>query len=44
MEKNNIGCITQVIGPVVDAVFSSGILPKIYNALKVEGKDGPIIC
>ncbi len=44
-EKNvNIGYITQVIGPVVDAVFSSGILPKIYNALEVEGKDGTIIC
>ena len=44
-EKNtNIGYITQVIGPVIDAVFSSGILPKIYNALEVEGKEGVIIC
>ncbi|CAN0322060.1 unnamed protein product [Ascophyllum nodosum] len=43
-KNNNIGYITQVIGPVIDAVFSSGILPKIYNALEVEGKDGPIIC
>nr|WRW10654.1 ATP synthase CF1, subunit beta [Ascoseira mirabilis] len=40
----NIGSITQVIGPVIDAVFSSGILPKIYNALEVEGKEGVIIC
>nr|YP_009730826.1 ATP synthase CF1 subunit beta [Cladosiphon okamuranus]QAY81062.1 ATP synthase CF1 subunit beta [Cladosiphon okamuranus] len=44
-EKNvNTGYITQVIGPVIDAVFSSGILPKIYNALEVQGKEGPIIC
>nr|YP_011007442.1 ATP synthase CF1, subunit beta [Sporochnus bolleanus]WAM64871.1 ATP synthase CF1, subunit beta [Sporochnus bolleanus] len=40
----NTGYITQVIGPVIDAVFSSGILPKIYNALEVEGKEGTIIC
>nr|YP_011006598.1 ATP synthase CF1, subunit beta [Halosiphon tomentosus]WAM63743.1 ATP synthase CF1, subunit beta [Halosiphon tomentosus] len=44
-EKNiNVGYITQVIGPVIDAVFSSGILPKIYNALEVESKEGTIIC
>ncbi len=30
----NIGYITQVIGPVIDAVFSAGQLPKIYNALQ----------
>lgn len=40
----NTGYITQVIGPVIDAVFSSGILPKIYNALEVKSKEGPIIC
>jgi F-type H+-transporting ATPase subunit beta len=32
-----IGKITQVIGPVVDAEFPSGKLPKIYNALTVRG-------
>lgn len=40
----NIGYITQVIGPVIDAVFSAGQLPKIYNALEVKSKDGTIIC
>nr|YP_011007011.1 ATP synthase CF1, subunit beta [Phaeostrophion irregulare]WAM64298.1 ATP synthase CF1, subunit beta [Phaeostrophion irregulare] len=40
----NIGSITQVIGPVIDAVFSSGVLPKIYNALEVKSKEGIIIC
>nr|YP_010127907.1 ATP synthase CF1 beta chain [Lessonia flavicans]QPP20434.1 ATP synthase CF1 beta chain [Lessonia flavicans] len=44
-DKNvSTGYITQVIGPVIDAVFSSGILPKIYNALEVESKEGVIIC
>jgi F-type H+-transporting ATPase subunit beta len=33
----NVGYITQVIGPVIDAEFPSGKLPEIYNALKVEG-------
>lgn len=36
---HNIGNIVQIIGPVIDARFESGRLPKIYNALKIE-KDG----
>ncbi len=32
----NVGKITQVIGPVVDAQFPSGKLPNIYNALRIE--------
>lgn len=38
-EKTNVGYITQVIGPVVDAKFPSGNLPEIYNALKISGKN-----
>lgn len=38
-EKTNIGKITQIIGPVIDAAFPSGKMPRIYNALKVEGKN-----
>jgi F-type H+-transporting ATPase subunit beta len=38
-EKTNTGVITQIIGPVVDAEFPSGKMPKIYNALKIEGKN-----
>jgi F-type H+-transporting ATPase subunit beta len=38
-EKTNVGYITQVIGPVVDAKFPSGNLPEIYNALKITGKN-----
>jgi len=36
-EKTNVGKITQVIGPVVDAEFPSGNLPRINNALRIEG-------
>jgi F-type H+-transporting ATPase subunit beta len=36
-EKTNIGKITQIIGPVIDAEFASGHLPRIYNALKIQG-------
>ena len=36
-EKTNIGFITRIIGPVVDVKFASGELPKIYNALKIQG-------
>ncbi len=36
-EKTNVGYITQIIGPVVDVKFASGEMPKIYNALKIEG-------
>ena len=34
-ENNNMGRITQVIGPVLDVAFERGKLPPIYNALKV---------
>lgn len=38
-EKTNIGRITQIIGPVVDVEFSSGHMPQIYNALRIQGKN-----
>ena len=34
-----VGKITQIIGPVIDAEFPSGKLPRIYNSLTVEGKN-----
>ncbi|UFP94412.1 F0F1 ATP synthase subunit beta [Gloeobacter morelensis] len=34
----NVGYITQIIGPVVDAEFPEGDLPAIYNALLIEGR------
>ena len=38
-DKTATGKITQIIGPVLDAEFPSGKMPRIYNALKVEGKN-----
>ena len=32
---SNIGIIVQVIGPVVDIDFPDGILPSIYNSIKI---------
>ena len=29
------GKITQIIGPVIDVEFSSGVLPQIYDAIKI---------
>jgi len=36
---NESGQITQIIGPVVDANFPTGQLPKIYTALVIQGKN-----
>jgi F-type H+-transporting ATPase subunit beta len=47
--KNNVGRITQIIGPVIDAVFSPGKMPNIYNALVIQatneaGQDVAVTC
>lgn len=36
----NTGKVVQVIGPVVDIEFSPDQLPSIYNAVKIQEKDG----
>merc|ERR1712159_341401 len=33
------GCITQIIGPVIDVTFPTGKLPNIYNALVIQGQN-----
>jgi F-type H+-transporting ATPase subunit beta len=40
----SVGFITQIIGPVVDAEFPSGKLPKIYNAIVVGKGESAITC
>ena len=37
VKKTGTGRITQIIGPVLDAVFPPGQLPNIYNSLIVKG-------
>ena len=35
------GKVAQIIGPVVDVAFASGVeLPKIYDSLEVTNSDG----
>jgi F-type H+-transporting ATPase subunit beta len=38
------GFVTQIIGPVIDAVFPEGNLPKIYNALTVTYSGKTVVC
>jgi F-type H+/Na+-transporting ATPase subunit beta len=42
-DKNKIGHVTEVIGPVIDVEFEEGHLPLIYNAIRItsEGFDVP---
>ena len=42
--NTNTGYITQIIGPVLDVVFPSGQLPKIYNAITVTTADKSVTC
>ena len=44
MEKQSIGKISQIIGPVIDVTFDQDMkLPNIYDALEVTKKDGTTI-
>ena len=37
------GFVTQVIGPVLDIEFPTGLLPKIYNAISVTNTSGSVV-
>nr|QHD45114.1 ATP synthase subunit beta [Codium fragile] len=39
MNTQNIGHITQIIGPVLDISFPPSQMPNIYNSLIIEGKN-----
>lgn len=38
-QTKSIGRITQIIGPVLDIVFTKGQVPNIYNALNITAKN-----
>jgi F-type H+-transporting ATPase subunit beta len=40
VETTNKGYVCQIIGPVLDIEFTSGNLPPIYSAIKIETADG----
>ena len=37
--SENKGRVVKVIGPVVDVAFEAGVLPNIYNAIKINDGD-----
>jgi F-type H+/Na+-transporting ATPase subunit beta len=39
LDTKNIGRVTQIIGPVLDIVFTKGKVPNIYNALTIKTKN-----
>ncbi|KAB2037669.1 hypothetical protein ES319_D03G092400v1 [Gossypium barbadense] len=39
LEKENLGRISQIIGPVLDVAFPPSKMPNIYNVLVVKGRD-----
>jgi len=43
-KSKKMGQITQIIGPVLDVVFPSGNLPKIYNAITVTIGEKIVTC
>jgi F-type H+-transporting ATPase subunit beta len=40
----NIGTVTQIIGPVIDVRFEPGCLPNLLNALRLEHGGRQIVC
>ena len=38
-KTQNIGKITQIIGPVMDIAFPVGQMPNIYNAVVIKGRN-----
>lgn len=38
------GSVIQIIGPVLDIEFVNGQLPKVFNALKVQGSEDTVTC
>ena len=43
MATNNIGKITQIIGAVLDIKFTNGNLPEIYEAIKIQNGETPLV-
>jgi len=43
MSSNNVGFVTQIIGPVLDIEFTLGELPQIYNAIEVSLPDDSVV-
>ncbi len=43
MEKQNIGTVVQVIGPVLDIQFQDGHMPELLNAIEISKGEGTLV-
>ncbi|WP_352419711.1 F0F1 ATP synthase subunit beta [Proteiniborus sp.] len=43
MAENNIGKVVQIIGPVLDIRFSEENLPRLLNAIEIQGEGDKVI-
>lgn len=43
MAEGNVGKLVQIIGPVVDIRFSRENLPRLLNAVEIDGPEGKIV-
>lgn len=43
MAEKNIGKVVQIIGPVLDIRFSEENLPKLLNAIEIQGQDSKVV-
>ena len=43
MDKQNIGTVVQVIGPVLDIRFADGELPNLLSAIEVQNGDRKVV-
>ena len=41
--STSVGNVTQIIGPVLDIEFTSGKLPKVYNAIDITMASGAVV-
>ena len=44
LTEGSVGRVIAITGPVVDVEFPAGQLPAIFNAVRIEGPDGAVVC
>jgi F-type H+/Na+-transporting ATPase subunit beta len=44
LTEGTVGRVIAITGPVVDVEFPAGQLPAIFNALRIQGPAGPVVC
>jgi F-type H+/Na+-transporting ATPase subunit beta len=42
--EGTVGRVIAITGPVVDVEFPAGQLPAIFNAVRIAGPAGPVVC